>query len=432
MTSTPVNRRSLIAAALLAAVALPGVALALVADDIDEKPIRYWASTPRDSISRLQGRLARAEVRLTPHPERGYLDALLKALDIPASSQTLVFSKTSFQRDRISPLAPRALYFNDDTYIGWVQGGPVIEISTADPELGAVFYTLEQNGAPRLTRQRYECLSCHQSGLTRNVPGHTLRSVFTLRDGLPVFQAGTYLTTPESPFEERWGGWYVTGAHGSMRHLGNLTLRNPAEAEDPDREPGANQAGLGRFFATAPYLTRHSDIVALLVLNHQVEVHNLITKAGYETRRALAYEAALNRELGRPGFRAESTQSRIRSACEPLVRALLGSGEPALPAPVTGSTTFQQEFEARGPRDGSGRSLRQLDLKTRLFRYPCSFLIYSDAFQGLPQEAREFVLGRMREILTVANPGKEFQHLTLVDRAALREILTETLPGFRR
>jgi len=431
MTRSRTLRRLLPAAVLAAALGAPALVAALPGDDIDAPPIEYWASAPRDSMARLSARLAKGEARLEWHPERGYLDSFLQALGIPANSQTLVFSKTSFQRDRISPLSPRALYFNDDTYVGWVQGGSVLEVSTADPRLGAVFYTLDQRqGAPKIVRQRYECLSCHQSGLTKNVPGHTLRSVFTLKDGMPVFQAGTYLTTPESPFEERWGGWYVTGTHGSMRHLGNLTFRNPREAEAPDADLGANQAGLGRHFATGPYLTKHSDIVALLVLNHQVEVHNLITKAGYETRRALAFEETLNRELGRPGHRSDSTRSRIRSACEPLVKGLLGVGEPPLPAPITGSTSFQREFEQGGPRDRQGRSLRQLDLRGRLFRYPCSFLIHSEAFEGLPEEAREYVYGRLREILTAEDPGKDFAHLSVVDRAALREILAETRPGF--
>ncbi|MBM3459818.1 MAG: hypothetical protein FJX77_14960, partial [Armatimonadetes bacterium] len=180
-------------------------ALGLQFQDVDAPPISYSDTPAVDQVARLGEKLKRGELKLTRHPERGYLDSFLQALGISPSSQLLVFSKTSFQRERISPVTPRALYFNDDVYVGWVQGGPVLEISAADPHLGGVFYVLDQeSNAPRPLRQRHECLSCHESGLTGGVPGHTLRSVLSLRDGLPAFSSGAYVMTPESSFDQRW------------------------------------------------------------------------------------------------------------------------------------------------------------------------------------------------------------------------------------
>lgn len=411
---------------------LPGVSavFALPGDDLDEEPISYSKTTPTDPVAQLQERLAKGQAKL-PRDSRGYLTSFLKELKIPVSSQTLVYSKTSFQRDRISPNTPRALYFNDDVYVGWVVGGPVLEISAADPQLGGTFYTIDQYApGAKITRQTYECLSCHSSGLTNGVPGHTLRSVYTGRDGLPLLSAGTFITTDRSPMEERWGGFYVTGTHGEG-HMGNLFVRNAAEAESLDRLRGANVTSLKKFFDTTPYLSPHSDIVALLVLQHQVHVHNLIAKASYDTRRALHFEQLLNRELKRgEDYRSDSTVSRIRAGCEPLVKGLLFSGAAPLGGPVAGTSSFAADFAKPGKRDSKGRSLRDLDLKTRLLRHPCSYLIHSYTFDALPAEAKEYVYGRLWQILEGKDTSKDFTHLTEADRNAIRDILTETKPDF--
>ncbi len=415
---------------ILIALVSPAAALVGFGQDVDDPPIRYSKTPASDPVALLKTRLQKGAVRLTYHPARGYLDSFLNALGISPSSQLLVFSKTSFQRDFISPLTPRALYFNDDVYVGWVQGGPVLEVSAADPQLGGVFYVVEQDPeGPKIHRQQHECLSCHESGLTGNLPGHTVRSVLTLRDGLPTFNAGTYVTGPASPFEERWGGWYVTGNAPGLTHLGNLTFGSAAEANAPERARGTAVPSLSPYCSTRPYLTAHSDLVAHLVLAHQVEVHNRITRASYETRRALAFEAALQRELGRD-TRLDSTTRRIGSVCEPLVRSLLCAGEAPLPGPVAGSSGYASWFARQGARDRKGRSLRELDLRTRLFRYPCSFLIQSGTFTALPPEAKSYVYRRLEEVLSGKDASREFSHLTPPDRRAIREILADTLPDF--
>jgi hypothetical protein len=265
------------------------------------------------------------------------------------------------------------------------------------------------------------------------VPGHTVRSVYPGRDGLPVFSAGTFVTTDQSPMEERWGGWYVTGTHGDQLHMGNLTVGNEAQAETLDRSAGANVKDLRRYFDTSAYLSPHSDLVALTVLQHQSYVHNLITRAGYEARKAVHYEELLNRELNRgANYRADSTLSRIKSASEPLVRGLLFSGEAKLREPIAGTSGFAKEFAARGPWDARKRSLRQFDLQTRLFRYPCSYLIYSEAFDALPGLTKEYVYRRLNEILTGKDQSKEFAHLSAADRNAILEIIRATKPDFSK
>jgi hypothetical protein len=399
----------------------------------ESAPILYSQTRPKDRVSELEAKIDQGQVKLVFRDAHGYLESFLSEMGIPSSSQSLVFSKTSFQRHRISPRWPRAIYFTEDVYVGWVPGGEVMEVSTVDPDLGAVFYTLAQKpGArPRFVRQTDNCLQCHDStGLTLGVPGHVVRSVYPGGDGMPHFDRGTYRTTDQSPYSERWGGWYVTGDHGSLRHMGNVTY-----PDDPNLDPspfgqrGANWQDLSSRVDLESYLGATSDIVALMVLEHQTAVHNLITRANHETRIAVRQSEEMNRALGLPpGTLTEGGRSRLRSACEPLLEALFFSGEAPLPDRVKGNSTFASDFEKRGPFDSRGRTLRRFDLHHRLFRYPLSYLIYSKAFAGLPPEALGYLSGRLREVLVNKDQGKPFAHLLLEDRAQLLEIVSETLP----
>jgi hypothetical protein len=214
--------------------------------EFEQDPINYSTSTPGDRIAQLQGRLDASTTTLAYDEDHGYLPALLEFLRVPTSSQVLVFSKTSLQRDRISPRTPRALYFDDDVYVGWVQNGDVIELSAADAKLGGVFYTLDQRRTDRavITRQTDHCLLCHSSTHSERVPGHIMRSVYTDRAGLPVLSSGTYRTNVTSPLRERFGGWYVTGTHGRQRHMGNEIVHGVNGPEDLNCEAGANVTDL--------------------------------------------------------------------------------------------------------------------------------------------------------------------------------------------
>jgi hypothetical protein len=401
-------------------------------DEFEREPIRYSQRSGDNRVTRLMSELQDGKKSLARDAEFGYLPGVLKELAIPQSSQTLVFSKTSLQRQRIAPATPRALYFSDDTYVGYCQDGDVVEIATVDNQLGAMFYTIDQtNQTPRITRQTDNCLICHGSSSTKSVPGFVVRSVYSDPAGYPILSSGTYRTDHTSPFNQRWGGWYVNGTHGNQKHLGNLVVRGKEEPEQVDNSAGQNVTDLSKFFETGKYLTPHSDIVALMVLEHQADAHNLITAANFATRQALHYEQTLNRELGKPAEEHwDSTRSRIKSACEPLVQYLLFSGETPLTSEVRGTSPFAAEFQEHGSRDKQGRSLRELDLRKRMFKYPCSYLVYSPSFTALPKDAKDYVFRRLREVLAGKDTGDAFRHLTAADRQAIHEILTETLPGF--
>lgn len=400
---------------------------------LESDAIRYSDTTPDNVVSRLASRIDAKEVTLGFDDEFGYLRGLLEALEVPVSSQTLVFSKTSMQRRRISPRRPRALYFNEDVYVGYCQQGDVIELSVADARLGTVFYTLDQTDSdePTFTRQTDKCLICHSTSRTGNVPGHVVRSVFPDAGGLPLLASGTFRTDHTSPFDERWGGWYVSGTHGDQKHLGNMILKNPApRREEIDNSAGLNVTDLSDRFRTSAYPAPHSDIVALLVLEHRTAVHTAIVRANFRTREALHYERALDEAFDEPHDELrESTRRRIASAGDQLVEALLLSGEAPLTAPVKGTSGFAEEFEAGGRFDDRRRSLRQLDLRRRLFRHPCSDLVYSESFDALPPPVREHVLRRLHEILTGADRSKEFAHLDDDDRRNVLEILRATKPN---
>ena len=400
--------------------------------DVDREPINYKSAPAENPIALLQERIRRGEVKLTYDDERGYLPSLLKALDVPTSSQVLVFSKTSFQRERITPKTPRAIYFNDDVFVGFCLRGDVLELSAADSRLGTAFYSLDQEPVdkPLFRRQNDNCLICHASSSTQGAPGHLVRSVFTDRLGMPILSAGTYRTEHGSQFSERWGGWYVTGTHGKQEHMGNLIVQDKRNPQAEGNVAGQNVTDLRDRFTVANYLTPHSDIVALLVFEHQCEGHNRIARANILTRQALHHEATLNKELGEPADkRWDSVTRRIQAAGEPLVQYLLFSGETKLTEPVRGTSGFTEEFAQRGPRDQQGRSLRQFDLTTRMFKYPCSYLIYSKYFAVLPTQVKDYVFKRLHEVLTGKDTTPQFQHLTPADRKAVLEILRETLPG---
>lgn len=415
--------------ALIATFVLPFCAPAFGQLEFEREPINYSTASPQDRVAQLKQQVDAGELTLNYDADHGYLAALMEYLQVPASSQTLVFSKTSLQRHRISPRTPRALYFNDDIYLGWVQQGDVVEISAVDPQLGAVFYTLDQNDKSRavITRQTDHCLLCHASSHTQRIPGHIMRSVYTDASGLPVFSSGTYRTDDSSPLSERWGGWYVTGTHGRQRHMGNVIVDGKNGPEEIDVDSGANVTDLKDLVSTSPYISPDSDIVALMVLGHQVAVHNQIAAANFNGRTTQRDAVVMNQALERPQeFESESTQRRYASAAEKVVEALLMVDEHQLSEPIVGTTTFADDFATRGPFDSQGRSLRQFDLKRRLFRYPCSFLIYSEAFDGLPNRVREGVYQRLWEILTGQDQSEQFAHLMPADRRAILEILRET------
>lgn len=416
---------------ILAAYVLLSLAPSARGDDpFDQPPIEYSTRTPNDCVSQLQARLESGEQQLEFQGKLGYLPAVLRALNVPIESQMLVYSQTSLQRQRISPRRPRAIYFSDAVYVGFCQSGNVLEVAAIDPQLGSVFYTIDQERAeqPRFVRQTESCLVCHSSSRTDGVPGLLVRSLFVDPSGQPILSEGSYAVDHRTPLEQRWGGWYVTGTHGAQVHLGNLVLRDRKASRPIENKAGQNITDLSDRLRVEDYLAPHSDIVALMVLEHQALVQNRITQAGFVTRQALYYEAEMNRALGDPGGnRLESTTRRIQSAGDALVDALLLVDEARLTGPIKGTSGFAEKFASAEPRDRLGRSLRDLDLTSRLYKYPCSYLVYSKSFIEMPSEMKDYVWQRLWQVLTSHDKSEKFAHLSADDRKAIVDILRETV-----
>jgi hypothetical protein len=401
-------------------------------DDFEHPPISYYSSQSHDAVAQLLERLQAGTEKLEADSSGGYLQSVLKALEIPKSSQCLVFSKTSMQIPYISPRTPRAIYFNDSVYVGSVEGSTILELTAVDPQLGCVFYTIERNEHDfSIIRDRGQCLACHATTRTERVPGVIVRSIYSDKAGRPRSGSSTYITDHRSPFEQRWGGWYVTGQHGSMRHLGNVFALDREDPQLVDMEQGANQAHLPSTVANGKRLGETSDIVALMVLEHQTRLHNLITRANYETRQATHLDKSMNEALGRDkDYVSESTQRRIASVGDALIAGLLFANEFELTSPVQGKSGFAEAFSAKGPLDSKGRSFYRLDLQKRLFRLPCSYLILSKHFDGLPEPVMKYVRTELKAILSQEKPLPKGVRMHSLESFAILEMLNEFKPGW--
>ncbi len=381
----------------------------------DEEIIDYSKKTPSGPIAELEEKLAKGELKLKFDNKYGWLPGLLDALKVPKSSQMLVFSKTSLQRHNITPKNPRALYYNDDVYLGYIPGAPVMEISAVDPQLGGVFYTIEQMPArrPQFTRDA-DCMRCHGAGRSLGVPGHILRSIGTDETGELNAQSEVSGIDHCTPLADRWGGWYVTGQHGAMTHRGNLIGAEAFARQVEKPNHLGNLADLGRFIDEGDYLGKGSDIVALMVIGHQAHMHNYITRLNFETQIMMA-------QYGHTRYLAKKVDA--------FLRYLLFTEEAPLTAPVAGNPEFIKDFTAVGPRDSQGRSLRDFDLQTRMFKYPCSFLIYTKAFDQMPAVMRDQIYQRLWDILNGRDAGTDFAKIPPENRRSIREILLETKTG---
>ncbi len=397
--------------------------------DFYQKPIQYQTAKDDNAITHLKQALQDGDVKLDFHPRRGYLDSILSVLQIPVDSQALVYSKTSLQLRPINPTTPRALYFNDSVYVGWVPGGDRLEFIASDPTLGSVFYSLQQtNASPRLVRDKGECLQCHANRRTHEVPGPLVRSLYTSASGQPVYNFGNFLSDHSSPLHERWGGYYVTGTHGKMLHMGNMFISRDDDVDNIDFSQGANRLSLPRNMNVDLYPTNTSDIVALMVLEHQTQMQNLLSKAIYEERRAEHYDGTFG--LDKNGG-SDFTKRRIDRVVAELVDYLFFVDEFALTSPITGTSMFARDFSKREPRTKSGQSLYQFDLNTRMFKYPLSYMVYTDAFKRLGPKTTSALHRQIHQILTDSlstTNETRFDHLTPETKATIRQILIETHP----
>ncbi len=399
---------------------LGGSSAAHSQDQVQDVLRKYAQTLDHNSVTELFTKVEAGEISLEYDAQRGYLTSLLAALDIPVSSQTLVFSKTSLQAYRISPQNPRAIYFNDDVYVGWVQGSSLLEISTTDPLLGAAFYTIQMTPRrPVARRQNNQCLACHLLPMTQDVPGHAVRSVLTRKNGNINSLTRSFVTGHSSPIAERWGGWYVTGDAGEMQHMGNAFL----EGDELVPQGESNRLDLREDFDTTKWPSAHSDIVALMVLEHQTQMQNTFTRANRDVQNALLELENAKSEDAQAGQELDAV---VDQAAKLVVDYMLFSDEAKLTSQIRGSTSYAAEFAQRGPHDSQGRSLRDFDLKTRLFRYPCSYLIYTSSFASLEERLQQQVYLRLWKVLTNQDVSPEYAHLSEPVRAATLEILKQT------
>jgi hypothetical protein len=387
---------------LVAAAAFPQTSPPVETFPYRQPPIDYFSDDLSDPVSKLRERIDKGEVQLAFEPGTGYLRSFLKALDVPLDSQMLVFAKNSVNARLISPDNPRALYFNDNVYVGFVPGAPFLEISAVDARKGAIFYTLSQKDDPPAKLVREEsCLLCHASNNSLNVPGHLVRSFVTDVQGNPT--RGYSKIDDATPLVHRWGGWYVTGDFGDQPHLGNLSTTVDLVEHERNRNGPGRLVDLKKRLDVSKYPAAHSDIVALLVHDHQTHLHNLIARVNYDHQ----YEKPSGSE-------------------DLLLRALLFVEEAPFDHPLLGSSAYESWFTKQGPRDKQGRSLRQFDLETRLFKYRCSYLIYSAAFDNLPAPVKERLYRRLFDVLSAADPPEPFDKLPRAERMVVFQILQDT------
>jgi hypothetical protein len=389
-----------LAGALVSAAQRPGA----FGESRNHPAIAYGTAPVSTAVAALNEKLADGSATLAFDPQTGYLPAVLAALEVPVESQVLVYSETSFQARKINQKNPRAIYFNDTVAVAWIRGADLLEVSAQDPRQGTIYYSLAQTpvGRPRFGRQEH-CLSCHLSWETLAVPGPFVLTTHPRKSDRDYANGG--VVDHRTDLSERWSGWYVSGARVPARHMGNVELIQPT----PRIGPPPRLASVRDQFDTTGYLRDTSDIVALMVLEHQTHATNLITRLNWEAR------------LGDP--------MRVREAVDDLVDYFLFVDEAAIAELIEGNSGFADVFSARGPRDSQGRSLRDLRLDGRMMRYPLSYMIYTPMFDALPADVRHAVYERLGAVLAGKDTRPRFKHLGTADRQAVLEILRDTKAG---
>ena len=390
---------------------------------LDEHPAIQYAERPaHDRVARLSESLAAGQTSLSFQKDSGYLRSVLDALRVPVESQLLVFSKTGIQSAVTGPDNPRALFYNQSVVVGYIPGARVLEIASQDPEQGVVFYTVEQDATTSGITRETNCLSCHVSASTLEVPGLIARSNYLAADGNLMPQLGSFTVNHRTPLIQRWGGWFVTGdytpqPYGTVVHIGNVTV---AGQTPWGPETTSNEAFI-RWLNSKPetrgYPSTESDISALLVFDHQAHAVNLLTRLNWEARVAAG------------GGRPDYSTGILRKLVDETADYFLFVDEAPPPARIIPRPGFAETFAAPGPKDRAGRSLRELNLETRLMRYPCSYMVYSEAFQRLA--VRRARGGVSAHVVGPVRPGRELEVFAPVEGRSRRRSRDSSRHGRR-
>lgn len=383
-----------------------------------EAPHNYYDRAPRDAFASVMAAIESGQVKLDTTSEKTQLTSLLKALEIPVTSQLLVYSATSFQGGLIRPANPRALYFNEEVYVGFVPGGR-FEVAAIDPDLGPVFriFRPSPDGKPEVTRTE-RCMNCHAGRTSKQVPGLVVESVICTNTGASLDGFRREQVGHTIPLADRFGGWHVTGAHEHGLHLGNL-MGEAAPSAPNGYKKFADPPG--SLFDFNRYPVRTSDLFTHLIHEHQLGFHNLVTLGVYRTRDAL--------EAGR-GHVSNDDAAALNDLARQLVRYVLFANEAKLPeGGLKPDPAFMKDFLARRVAVQNGASLRDLDLHGRLFRYRCSYMVQTPSFMAMPKEFKDRVLAGLSTALREQGAPPEFNYLPPEEKRAIRSILRETKVG---
>ena len=392
---------------LIMMLAVPTIGAEKRLRDFEKPPHNYWQRPPQDPFTKIKAALESGKLPLDRTSEKAFVISLLKAIDISPSTQTLVYSTTSLQSGRISPRNPRALYFNEDVYVGWVPGGQ-IEIASIDPALGGIYYIFNIPRGPGQIRveRSTRCFNCHAEFEHGRVPGLLLKSVVPGPGGgsLESFRSDT--TGHGIPFKDRFGGWHLTGKHGITAHWGNIVgTLSPAGLKKYANPPG-------RQFRWETYPVPTSDVLAHLLHEHQVGFVNRAIKATYDTRAALV---------------AGDAKAMLTKHASVLTRYLLFADEAKFPdGGIGGDALLKKDFAKRARRTKAGLSLRDFDLRTRIFKHRCSYMIQSAAFTGLPAPLKQQIFAEIRAALNPTKAHPASAHLPAAEKRAIAVILSAT------
>jgi hypothetical protein len=393
-----------------AMLAVPAAEAAKRLRDFEKPPHNYWQRAPQDQFTKIKADLESGKVKLDRTSEKAFVVSLLAALDISPATQTLVYSTTSLQLSRISPRNPRAIFFNEDVYVGWVPRGQ-IEIASIDPALGGIYYIFNiprnpRASAPIRIERSTRCFNCHAEFENGRVPGLLLKSVVPGPGGGSLESFYGDITGHSIPLKDRFGGWHLTGKHGITEHWGNMVgTLSPAGLKKFANPPG-------RQFRWDTYPVATSDVLAHLLHEHQVGFVNRAIKATYDTRAALA---------------AGDAQAMIAKHAAILTRYLLFADEAKFPVGgIGGDALLKKYFAGRARRTKAGLSLRDFDLRTRIFKHRCSYMIHSAAFTGFPAPLKQQIFEEIRAALNPTKAHPASAHLPAAEKRTIAAILSAT------
>jgi hypothetical protein len=381
--------------------------------DFKAAPHSYWDHPPKDAATAFLAKVAAGEIKIDASSEHSFVRGILDALKVPVSSQLLVYSATSMQSERINPRNPRALYYNEDVYVGVVPGGRV-EMIGVDPEMGGVFYLFDppRAGLPPRAERSTRCFNCHAGNATDRVPGFISESVAPIISGASYesYRRDDSGQGHQIPLAIRFGGWHVTSAKSFGDTKANLFANN-------------NGGGVkivkikpGEMWDIEKHLLPTSDILSHLVHEHQIGFDNRVFQASYLAREIAA----------KGGTPSAADQEKLNVKARDIVRYVLFADEAKLPpGGIEGDAQFAADFAKTRRASQAGLSLKDFDLRTRIFKHRCSYMIHTPQWSAMPPLIKDRVYAGMKTALSGRH--KDFAYLPAQERLAIVGILRETL-----